>query len=707
MPEDFSDSGTVGRTVRRQTLHPLVRALVWGAAYLVAGEIGLATAVEGKILTLASPAAGVAALWFVTGSRRTWVWDVPVLAIASASVSAQLDVPAWLIVVSSVANVLAVGVVVVVVRTWSADLAGVGGGGSRTLWHLGDLAVLLAAAALGSVISAGAPTLGQALADLPTGDLQTFLLRWGRNAAAVLAITSLGLLLLPVLRRPLTARSVVRRFLPGRPHGALELAALALFTFALYAFTFSLSEDLPVVFVLFLATAWGGARFPLPTIATQAVLTGALAVVFTLQGNGPFAHVDDTETGVLLAQLFVLVSCTTALVIGISRAEVTEAERLADERAQLLDSVLGEVGDGIVVIDQHERVLVLNRAGHEILGIGDDPERARTSRRHQLYLPDGTLVADEQLPHLRALRGDELDGELLHVRRPGEPGHRVVRVSAHLLPHHLARMPTRQPDDEDRVLLVYRDVTADQLHRDALTSFAGHVAHDLRNPLTVIEGWAGALTDAFESRGQVSAEAGVGMTRRIEGAAGRMREFIRELLDFTLARDQSLRPADVAVGDVAEEVVTLLEGRSWPGGRPDLRVDAAGTAYADRGLVRIVLDNLVGNACKYVAPDTRPRVVVSTREVDADWLEVAVSDNGIGVPADERSLVFESFHRVPQEGYAGTGLGLAICRRIVERHGGEIRVEDDAATGGSRFVFTLPRTAAVLERHAPAATSFG
>ena len=453
-----------------------------------------------------------------------------------------------------------------------------------------------------------------------------------------------------------------------------------------------------MVFVLFLATAWGGARFPLPTIAAQAVLTGALTVVFTLQGNGPFAHVDDTVTGVLLAQLFVLVSCTTALVIGISRAELAEAERLADERAQLLDSVLGEVGDGIGVIDEHERVLVLNRAGHEILGISGDPERARTSRRHQLYLPDGTLVADEQLPHLRALRGDELDGELMHVQRPGEPGHRVVRVSAHLLPH--------QPDDEDRVLLVYRDVTADQLHRDALTSFAGHVAHDLRNPLTVIEGWAGALTDAFV-RGQVSAEAGVGMTRRIEGAAGRMREFIRELLDFTLARDQSLRPAEVAVSDVAEEVVTLLEGRSWPGGRPDLRVDAAGTAYADRGLVRIVLDNLVGNACKYVAPDTRPHVVISTREVDGDWLEVAVCDNGIGVPADERSLVFESFHRVPQEGYAGTGLGLAICRRIVERHGGEIHVEDDATTGGSRFAFTLPRSAAVLERHAPAATSFG
>jgi signal transduction histidine kinase len=82
--------------------------------------------------------------------------------------------------------------------------------------------------------------------------------------------------------------------------------------------------------------------------------------------------------------------------------------------------------------------------------------------------------------------------------------------------------------------------------------------------------------------------------------------------------------------------------------------------------------------------------------VDHDgWVEVRVSDNGIGIDDAQRERVFESFHRASKEGYAGTGLGLAICKRIVERHGGHIRVESNP-TGGSTFVFTLPATASVF-----------
>lgn len=705
VPDPSSGSGTVGGTVHAGALHPLVRALLWGAAYVAAGELGLATAVEGKILTLASPAAGVAALWFVTGSRRTWPWDVPLLVVGSAVVSAQLGVPPNLIVVGTTSTLLAVGVYVALVRRWAGDLAGVPGG-TRPTWHQRDLAVVLTAAAVSAVISAGLPTLGQALEGFTTGDLVTFLLRWSRNAAAVTVITTLGLVLAPLLGRPWRPRQAARAFLPRRSGGAVELAGMLAFTLLLYAATFLLSRELPVVFVLFLATAWVGARFPLPTVATHVLLTGVLAVLFTLAGVGPFANSDDTDavTGVLLAELFVLVNATTALVIGVSRVELAEAERRADERSSLLDRVLTEVGDGIVVIDEHRRVLLFNRAGHEIFGIPDDADDAvdpgqdgapdvRAAARERLVHTDGSALALEELPHLRVLAGEEIDGELFHVVRPDEPGHRVVRLTARLLPQHAG--------EDRRVLVVYRDVTADQLHRDALASFAGHVAHDLRNPLTVIEGWAQALTDAFESRGSVGAEAGVAMTRRIENAAARMREFIRELLDFTLARDQSLRPTRLEVGDVAAEVVALREGQALPAGRPVFRVDAPGIAWADRALVRIVLDNLVGNSCKYVAPGVRPEVVVTTREVDDDWLEVAVCDNGIGIPPEQRRLVFESFHRVPQEGYSGTGLGLSICRRIVERHGGSIRVEENPATGGSRFVLTLPRTATTLDRHAP------
>jgi signal transduction histidine kinase len=94
----------------------------------------------------------------------------------------------------------------------------------------------------------------------------------------------------------------------------------------------------------------------------------------------------------------------------------------------------------------------------------------------------------------------------------------------------------------------------------------------------------------------------------------------------------------------------------------------------------------------------RPLVEVRGRR-DGDWLEVRVSDNGIGIPEDQRDQVFETFHRAHGQGYQGTGLGLAICRRIADRHGGSIHAEsvatspDDGRTG-TTFVVRLPATAA-------------
>ncbi len=105
-------------------------------------------------------------------------------------------------------------------------------------------------------------------------------------------------------------------------------------------------------------------------------------------------------------------------------------------------------------------------------------------------------------------------------------------------------------------------------------------------------------------------------------------------------------------------------------------------------LVRQVLDNLIGNATKYVAPGVRPRVQVRGRE-DADVTVLTVSDNGIGIPEDQRAQVFETFHRVHPEGYRGTGLGLAIVRRAVERCGGTIEVRDNPG-GGTVFEVHLP-----------------
>jgi signal transduction histidine kinase len=113
--------------------------------------------------------------------------------------------------------------------------------------------------------------------------------------------------------------------------------------------------------------------------------------------------------------------------------------------------------------------------------------------------------------------------------------------------------------------------------------------------------------------------------------------------------------------------------------------------------VRVLLDNLIGNAVKYVAPGVRPRIEVRLLSEDDQWVRVGITDNGIGITPRQRDRIFDAFARVDQEGYQGTGLGLAICQRIVQRHGGTITVDGDKAGPGTVFSFTLPRTATAYE----------
>jgi two-component system, chemotaxis family, sensor kinase Cph1 len=101
-----------------------------------------------------------------------------------------------------------------------------------------------------------------------------------------------------------------------------------------------------------------------------------------------------------------------------------------------------------------------------------------------------------------------------------------------------------------------------------------------------------------------------------------------------------------------------------------------------------LLQNLIGNAVKYRGPEP-PMIRISATQVQGEC-QVRVSDNGIGIAADQHERVFEIFRRLhTQKAYPGTGIGLAVCRRVVTRHGGRIWIEPGASQG-STFVFSLP-----------------
>jgi light-regulated signal transduction histidine kinase (bacteriophytochrome) len=112
-------------------------------------------------------------------------------------------------------------------------------------------------------------------------------------------------------------------------------------------------------------------------------------------------------------------------------------------------------------------------------------------------------------------------------------------------------------------------------------------------------------------------------------------------------------------------------------------------ATADAARLEQVFVNPVGNEVKYRRPGVPPQIAVSGRRLDT-MVEIAVRDNGIGIEAEYFDRVFEMFRRLhTHDAYEGTGIGLAVVKKIVERHGGRVRVESVPGEG-STFVFTLP-----------------
>jgi signal transduction histidine kinase len=177
---------------------------------------------------------------------------------------------------------------------------------------------------------------------------------------------------------------------------------------------------------------------------------------------------------------------------------------------------------------------------------------------------------------------------------------------------------------------------------------------------------------------------------RIQAAAASMHQLIDDLLAFTTSRDQALSPVVVDLDAMVRDLTRQRVDAAAPPRRPRFTFGDLPPVYAEPAQVRQLLDNLIGNAVKYVVPGTTADVAIMGTRLSDGWVQVSVIDRGIGIPDEQRERIFETFHRVHAENYAGTGIGLSICDRIVSRHGGHLGVEENPDGPGSRFVFTLP-----------------
>ncbi len=358
------------------------------------------------------------------------------------------------------------------------------------------------------------------------------------------------------------------------------------------------------------------------------------------------------------------------VVVGLAAVVVLVLVRRRRAPAPVLGGGLFEASavPAMVVDVEADRIVQANAALAQLTG------RSATSLEGQ---PTSTvLVVDDDDRWID-------DGRAAVERRVWAEGEqRWARVTARTL-------PDPGPDGAERSLVEVVDVDADHRKRAVLErqqvvlrDLAGRLSHDLRTPLTAMVGFA----DLLERMPDADLDQRVTWASRLTTNARQLSEYVRDMADA--AAELARRPA-TDVRACAQRALHLHEASLRSVGAEVVDEIPADLAVAmPELLLRQVLANLVDNAVKYRNRAVTLRLVLTGRRVGSR-AEIAVSDNGPGVPAPDRDRIFDDGTRTSSDRIAGTGLGLAMSRDLVGDAGGTIHVEDAEPTG-ARFVLRLP-----------------
>jgi two-component system phosphate regulon sensor histidine kinase PhoR len=358
---------------------------------------------------------------------------------------------------------------------------------------------------------------------------------------------------------------------------------------------------------------------------------------------------------------------------GQERQRAEERERHQAEEHALsarMQAMLDSMIEGILVLDVGGKIVRVNRAAESIFGF---------SR----MMAGGTLLEAVRHHELAALahRVTSQEAPIEQEIRIERPAARILQVSAVAL-----RTAAGAPAG---VVLVVHDVTRLRQLEAMRQEFVANVSHELRTPLSLIKSAAETLIDGGRNDPAVTAR----FLEIIDKHATRLTRLIDDLL--LLSRLESDRVAitvvPVAVRTLAQEAlddVTLMAaGRDVTLAN---EVPEPLVARGDAEQLQHVFGNLLSNAIKYGR--TGGHVTVTARPLGESAVEVAVRDDGPGIPVEAQGRVFERFYRVDKarsREQGGTGLGLSIVKHVVQAHGGEVRVESEPGHGAA-FFFTLP-----------------
>jgi light-regulated signal transduction histidine kinase (bacteriophytochrome) len=213
--------------------------------------------------------------------------------------------------------------------------------------------------------------------------------------------------------------------------------------------------------------------------------------------------------------------------------------------------------------------------------------------------------------------------------------------------------------------------------------FVSMAAHDLREPLRDVASFSQLMAETYA--GRLDADAGVFLDRIREGAA-RMQALLADVVDYWAAGAGDCGCSQTDMEAVLSQAL-LLADKQMTERSATVTHDCLPAVAGDFGILTKVLHHLIRNAIEYCDTPS-PRVHVSSRRVDSDWV-ISVADNGPGIGPAFQSRLFGVFKRLHGKEHPGNGLGLAFCKKALEGHGGRIWLESTPGAG-STFYFALP-----------------
>ena len=408
-----------------------------------------------------------------------------------------------------------------------------------------------------------------------------------------------------------------------------------------------------------------------------------LGLLIRQEGLGVFAEYAMKPRLFMLCAVAAITIYTAHLFQQRERQVIQLNNRLRDRTATLrrqaheLEAVIQGMHDGLLVIDAQHQILTLNPVSRTLLGV-------HAGARGPIALSSVEHGAEIQPIVSEALSASKATGlvEVLPPLSEDDDALRCYQVVASRI--------AGENGAADRVVMILRDITEQSQLEKAKSNFLSVVSHELRTPLSSIKGF---LKIVLDGRAGSLNETQTDFVSTAYGQAEYLHVLVNDLVEFSRiqVRQTALDRGPVSLVEIARAIC----GRLKP------LVDEKGlklTLDLPRHLPEIdgdqlrleqVVSNLVANAIKFT-PDGGKIAVTG-------WLEgadvvLAVTDTGIGIPAEQREKIFEPFYQVsdgPSRLHGGMGLGLAICQHIVDRHGG--RLEVDSLEGvGSTFRLVIP-----------------